>query len=95
MESPENNEAKMPTDTLPPTGGDIIHTEGVIPDMKVDIEGYKQHVIKLILKLKAQNMTLKNIKAELEDRGLKTFTEKTVWAVGTIGNLYHKNKTNL
>ncbi|ACN18038.1 hypothetical protein HRM2_p00520 (plasmid) [Desulforapulum autotrophicum HRM2] len=92
LKKPKDTKEKEPSYTLPPTGGDTIPTGSVTPDMEVDIEGYKGQVIKLILKLKAQGMILKDIKSELEGRGLKTFTGKTIWATGTIGNLYHKNK---
>jgi len=88
LNKPKNTEVKTPADTLPLTGGDTIPTDSVPPDM----EGYKQHVIELILELKGRGMILKEIKAELESRGLKTFTGKDTWAIGTIGNLYSKNK---
>ena len=64
----------------------------VIPDMLADIEGYKRHVIELILNLKNHGMILKEIKTHLESRSLKTFTGKNTWAIGTIGKLYNKNK---
>lgn len=79
---------KTQTDTLPPTGGDTILTNHVTPDMEVDIEGYRKYVIELILELKAQGMILKDIKAELEGIGLKTFTGKKIWSAGTIGKLW-------
>ncbi len=59
----------------------------IVPFTKND---YSDYVTGLIVTLKGSGMTLKQIKSELEKRGLKTLTGLDSWSTGTISNLYNR-----
>ena len=67
----------------------------VTHDIETDPDGYRRHVVGIIVEHRDQGETWKQIKEYLEGQGIKTFTGLDAWAIGTISNLYRKHKGDL
>lgn len=63
------------------------------PSMETDPDGYRRHVVGIIIDRRDQGDTWVQVKAHLETEGLPTFRGNPVWHVGTISNLYKRNKS--
>jgi len=62
----------------------------IVPD-RSDTEAYKDYVTKIIVLLKAKNMTYKQVAKEMEKLNLKTIRDgKTVWTEGIVRHLFKR-----